>query len=118
MGCGKIVDQLSFGASDQHGCYRHSKSVRWWTSSTGSLVPFTAFGGCSTAKPKPLARNAEVEAWRKANHIKQTDLAASLGMSPQQLNKIIQDREDPTGKQTLHMQELIRTKPVEEPKEK
>ena len=61
---------------------------------------------------------AEVEAWRKANHIKQKDLAASLGMSPQQLNNIIQDREDPTGEQTLHMQELIRTKPVEKPKEK
>jgi transcriptional regulator with XRE-family HTH domain len=60
---------------------------------------------------------AEVEAWRKANHIKQKDLAASLGMSPQQLNNIIQDREDPTGEQALHMQELIRTKPVEKPKE-
>jgi DNA-binding transcriptional regulator YiaG len=61
---------------------------------------------------------AKVEAWRKANHIKQKDLAASLGKSPQQLNNIIQDREDPTGEQTLHMQELIRTKPVEKPKEK
>jgi hypothetical protein len=39
-------------------------------------------------------------------------------MSPQQFNNIIQDREDATGEQTLHMQELIRTKPVEKPKEK
>jgi DNA-binding XRE family transcriptional regulator len=59
---------------------------------------------------------AELEAWRKANHIKQKDLADSLGMSPQQLNNIIKDRHDPTGEQALHMQELIRTKPVEKPK--
>jgi transcriptional regulator with XRE-family HTH domain len=60
---------------------------------------------------------AELEAWCKVNNIKQKDLAVSLGMSPQQLNNIIKNRQDPTGEQTLHIQELIRTKPVDKPKD-
>jgi transcriptional regulator with XRE-family HTH domain len=58
---------------------------------------------------------AELETWRKANKIKQKDLADSLGMSPQQLNNIIKDRQEPTGEQALHIQELIRTRPVDPP---
>jgi transcriptional regulator with XRE-family HTH domain len=54
---------------------------------------------------------AEVEAWRKANNVKQKDLAGMLGMAPQQLNDILKDRTQPMGEQVLHMLELIKSKP-------
>ena len=54
---------------------------------------------------------AEVEGWRRADRIKQKDLAATLGMTPQQLNDVLKDRTQPTGEQVLHLQEIIRTKP-------
>lgn len=63
-------------------------------------------GGMSPERTRRLI--TEVVAWIRANHIKQKDLAATLGMSPQQLNNILKDRTDPTGEQTLHLEELIK----------
>ena len=71
---------------------------------------FVPCSGMSPARTRRLI--AEVEAWRKANGILQKDLAASLGISPQQLNNIVKGRTDPTGEQTLQLLEMIRTKPV------
>lgn len=53
----------------------------------------------------------EVEQWRKANNIKQKDLAETLGISPQQYNNIVKARTDPTAEQALHMQQLMGRKP-------
>jgi hypothetical protein len=67
----------------------------------------------SPAMPPERTRRlvAQVEAWLQLNHTKQKDLAAMLYMTPQQLNDILKHRTNPTSEQTLHLQEIIKSKP-------
>jgi transcriptional regulator with XRE-family HTH domain len=54
---------------------------------------------------------ADVKRWCKANRVTQTDLAKELGVSTSLITEWFHGRKFPVGEQTLHLLELLRTKP-------